>query len=159
METNFLPSRSANKEYLVKIDDLAFDFAKKVVLLRQRLMSSINKEYIISKQLIRSGTSIAANLAEASHPQSDADYVSKMCIALKEANESKLWIRLLRECEYLTDEEYESTNLDIIEMYRQLGDFENAKRLLSETTRRTFFISRIEEKVEERDDLVFLVTG
>ncbi len=107
METNFLPSRSTNKEYLVKIDDLAFDFAKKVVLLRQRLISSINKEYIISKQLIRSGTSIAANLAEASHPQSDADYVSKMCIALKEANESKLWIRLLRECEYLTDEEYE----------------------------------------------------
>lgn len=57
------------------------------------------------------------------------------------------------------DEEYEATNLDIIEMYRQLGDFENARRLLDVTTRRTYFISRIEEKVEEKDDLVFLVTG
>jgi len=57
------------------------------------------------------------------------------------------------------DEEYESVNLDIIEIYRQLGEFEKAKELLSQTTRRTHFISMIERKVEERDDLVFLVSG
>lgn len=57
------------------------------------------------------------------------------------------------------DEEYESTNLDIIEMYRQLGDFDNARKLLDETSRRTYFISAIEQKVEERDSRVFLVTG
>ena len=57
------------------------------------------------------------------------------------------------------DEEYEATNLDIIEMYRQLGDFDKAKELLEKTSRRTYFISRIEEKVKEKDDLVFLVTG
>lgn len=57
------------------------------------------------------------------------------------------------------DEEYESVNLDIIEIYRQLGDFENAKMLLEQTTRRTHFISSIERKVDERDDLVFLVSG
>ena len=68
-------------------------------------------------------------------------------------------VNLLKDRYTPDDEEYESTNLDIIEMYRQLGDFENAERLLNETSRRTYFISRIEEKVEERDDLVFLVTG
>ena len=57
------------------------------------------------------------------------------------------------------DEEYESVNLDIIEIYRQLGEFENAKALLEQTTRRTHFISTIERKVDEQDDLVFLVSG
>lgn len=57
------------------------------------------------------------------------------------------------------DEEYEATNLDIIEMYRQLGDFDKARQLLNVTTRRTYFISKIEEKVNDKDDLVFLVTG
>ena len=57
------------------------------------------------------------------------------------------------------DEEYESVNLEIIEIYRQLGDFENAQRLLDLNTRRTHFISTIEKKVEERDDLVFVVSG
>lgn len=57
------------------------------------------------------------------------------------------------------DEEYESVNLDIIEIYRQLGEFENAKALLEQTTRRTHFISKIEEKVDRKDSLVFLVSG
>jgi tetratricopeptide (TPR) repeat protein len=57
------------------------------------------------------------------------------------------------------DEEYEAINLDIIEIYRQLGEFEEAKALLEQTTRRTHFISTIERKVDERDDLVFLVSG
>ena len=108
-ETNYNSPLITHNKYSVKIDDLTFDFAKKVILLRKQLTSSIdNKEYIISKQLIRSGTSIAANTAEANHPQSDADYLSKMNIALKEANESKLWIRLLKECDYLSDKEYKS---------------------------------------------------
>ena len=106
-KANSSPYINTDGKYLVNIDDLAFDFAKKIVLLRKQLMLSIDKEYIISKQLVRSGTSIAANIAEANHPQSDADYVSKMNIALKEANESKLWIRLLKECNYITDNEYE----------------------------------------------------
>lgn len=108
-EKNLSSSLYTDNRYMVNIDDLSFDFAKKVVISMKQLMSSVeNKEYIISKQLIRSGTSIAANIAEANFPQSDADYVNKMSIALKEANESRLWIRLLRECEYLSNEEYES---------------------------------------------------
>ena len=70
--------------------------------------ATINKEYIISKQIVRSGTSIAANVAEAMFPQSDADYLSKMNIALKEANETKLWIRLLKECNYISEEKYQT---------------------------------------------------
>ena len=68
-------------------------------------------------------------------------------------------VNLLKDRFTPDDEEYEATNLDIIEMYRQLGDFDSAKNLLKETTRRTYFISAIEKKVEEKDDLVFLVTG
>lgn len=68
-------------------------------------------------------------------------------------------VELLKDRYTPDDEEYESTNLDIIEMYRQLGDFENAENLLKKTTRRTYFISAIEEKVKGKDDLVFLVTG
>ena len=108
-EKNLSSSLYTDNRYMVNIDDLSFDFAKKVVISMKHLMSSVeNKEYIISKQLIRSGTSIAANIAEAIFPQSGADYVNNMRLALKEANESRLWIRLLRECEYLSNEEYES---------------------------------------------------
>lgn len=56
--------------------------------------------------MLKSRTSIAANVAEAMHPQSDADYLSKMSIALKEANETKLWIRLLKECEHISEDNY-----------------------------------------------------
>jgi hypothetical protein len=68
-------------------------------------------------------------------------------------------VELLKDRYTPDDEEYEATNLDIIEMYRQLGDFNSANALLDKTTRRTYFISTIEKKVDENDDLVFLVTG
>lgn len=99
--------------YEVRIEDLTFDFAKKIVFLRKDLVSSpTEKELIISKQILRSGTSIAANVAEAEHPQSDADYLSKINIALKEANETKFWLRLLKECNYIMDSEYETLIYD-----------------------------------------------
>ena len=106
MKTNsILSCDKSNISYNIKIEDLTFNFAKKIVLLRKKLVSSDNKEFIISKQLLRSGTSIGANIAEAEHPQSNADYLNKVSIALKEANETKFWIRLLKECGYITSEE------------------------------------------------------
>ena len=106
MKTNSISSwDKSNISYNVKIEDLTFNFAKKIVLLRKKLVSSDNKEFIISKQILRSGTSIGANIAEAEHPQSNADYLNKVSIALKEANETKFWIRLLKECGYITSEE------------------------------------------------------
>lgn len=71
----------------------------------------------------------------------------------------KALIKLLENRYTEDDEEYESTNLDIIEMYRQIGDFRSAERLINRTSRRTYFISKIEKKLDETDDLVFLVTG
>ncbi|MBO7286840.1 MAG: four helix bundle protein [Bacteroidales bacterium] len=108
-KTNSTTSGNVANKYEIKIEDLTFNFAKQVVFLHKYLTSStIDKEYIISKQIVRSGTSIAANVAEAMFPQSDADYLSKMNIALKEANETKLWLRLLKECNYISEEKYQT---------------------------------------------------
>ena len=70
----------------------------------------------MSKQILRSGTSIGANAKEAVNAQSKAGFINKMNIALKEANESFYWLRLLHETEYLTDKEFESIEADIKEI-------------------------------------------
>ena len=67
----------------------------------------------MSKQLYRSGTSIGANIAESLYAQSDADYINKLKVALKEASESKYWIELLYESELVTQQEYDSLSNDI----------------------------------------------
>ena len=86
-------------------------FALRIVKLYQILLD--RKEFVISKQLYRSGTSIGANLAESLFAQSDADYISKLKIALKEASETKYWIELLYESDYLEEKEYISLNNDV----------------------------------------------
>lgn len=79
---------------------LSFAFAVRVVNLYRYLCEQKN-EYVLSKQLLRSGTSIGANVNEAQEAQSKKDFVSKMSIALKEARETKYWIQLLSETDYL----------------------------------------------------------
>ena len=86
------------------IIDRTLEFSIRIINLYKYLCKEQN-EFILSKQLLRSGTSIGANIAEAEHPQSNADYLNKVSIALKEANETKFWIRLLKECGYITSEE------------------------------------------------------
>ena len=81
-----------------------FAFAVRIVKLYQ-FLSSHHKEYIISKQLLRCGTSIGANVNEAIAAQSKADFVSKMSISAKEARETKYWIKLLMETKYLDSQE------------------------------------------------------
>ncbi len=87
--------------------DKSFAFAIRIVNL-YKYLSSTKKEYILSKQLLRAGTSIGANVTEAQKGQSKADFAAKMCIALKEANEADYWLRLLYRTEYLSKAEYES---------------------------------------------------
>ena len=70
----------------------------------------------MSKQLLRSGTSIGANVAEAQKAQTKADFNAKMNVAMKEANETNYWLRLLHRTEYLTDREFESIDRDIKEI-------------------------------------------
>ncbi|MGB5966219.1 MAG: four helix bundle protein [Sulfurimonadaceae bacterium] len=82
-----------------KIDERTFDFALQIIELYKFL--NTKNEYILSKQLLRSGTSIGANVEEAQAAQSRKDFISKMSIASKEARESKYWIRLLEKSNYL----------------------------------------------------------
>ncbi len=97
------------------IEGKSFDFAIRIVKL-YRYLCEEKKEYVLSKQLLRSGTSIGANVTEAQRGQSKPDFYSKMAIALKEANETHYWIRLLHASEYLNDKEYSSLNSDINEI-------------------------------------------
>lgn len=70
------------------------------------------KEFVQSKQIYRSGTSIGANVRESKHAQSDADFLSKMSIAYKEADESDYWMNLLHDNGYLDDAQFRSLSLD-----------------------------------------------
>ncbi len=80
-------------------------FSAKIIKL-QEYLNKQKKETIISKQIIRSATSIGANINEANYGSSKADFIAKMHIALKECAETEYWIRLLKEAEYITDEKF-----------------------------------------------------
>ena len=97
----------------------SFKFAVRVVKLYKYLCND-KKEYILSKQLLRSGTSIGANINEAQDAQSKADFISKLSISLKEARESKYWIKLLKETDYLSDKEADNILEDLIEVIKLL---------------------------------------
>lgn len=84
------------------IMDKAFNFALLVIDL-YRFLTETKKEYVMSKQLLKSGTSIGANVEEAQAAQSKKDFISKMSIASKESRESYYWLRLLKEAEFLND--------------------------------------------------------
>jgi len=86
---------------------LSKTFALRIVKVYNYLTTS-KGEYVMSKQLYRSGTSVDANIAESLYAQSDADYVSKLKIALKEASETKYWLELLYESEYIAKSEFDS---------------------------------------------------
>ena len=99
--------------------DKSIAFAARIVKLNQHLTKN-KKETVISKQIIRSGTSIGANINEANYGQSKADFVSKMHIALKETAETEYWLRLLILSEYISEKEGESLLTDCLEIKRIL---------------------------------------
>ena len=101
------------------IDEKSFRFAVRVVKLAQHLQKT-KGEYVLSKQLLRSGTSIGANLAEARQAQSRADFLSKNAIALKEAAETSYWLRLLHATAYLSARGYASMQADCTELEKIL---------------------------------------
>ena len=101
------------------IRDKSYAFSVRIVNLYQYLTKE-KKEYVISKQLYRCGTSIGANVSEAQRAQSTADFVSKMKIALKEANETQYWLRLLYETNYLSEQEFRSLHKDLLEILKIL---------------------------------------
>jgi len=97
----------------------SYDFAVRVVHLYAYLRD-VKHEYTLSKQLLRSGTSVGANLREAKRGQSRADFAAKLSIALKEADESLFWIELLKEAGLLTNDEFNSMYSDCEELVKML---------------------------------------
>ena len=101
------------------VADKSFEFAVRIVNLSKYLRYR-KKEFVLSKQLLRSGTSIGANVSEGRRAQSKADFLAKMNIALKEANETHYWLRLLYRTDYLTKSEFQSIESDVDELLRIL---------------------------------------
>ena len=99
--------------------DKSLKFASRIVKLHRYLIKE-KKESVISKQIIRSGTSIGANANEAAYGVSQADFIAKMQIALKETAETEYWLRLLILSEYIDKEQGESMLLDCLEIKRIL---------------------------------------
>ncbi|MBF4518817.1 four helix bundle protein [Flavobacterium sp. ANB] len=95
------------------VKNRSFDFAIRIVKLYQYLCNE-KKEFILSKQLLRSGTSIGAMVREAEHAESKNDFVHKFAIAQKEANESVYWLELLKATDYLNNKEFENIHKDAI---------------------------------------------
>ena len=97
----------------------SLDFGVRIVRCAQFLQNE-KCEYILSKQILRSGTSIGANIHEGLYAQSKADFVSKLTISLKEASETSYWLILLNKTDYLTQEMYESLKMDVDELIRMI---------------------------------------
>jgi four helix bundle protein len=93
----------------------AYAFALRIVKL-YKYLTNHKKEFILSKQILRSGTSIGANVAEANGAISNADFSAKISIAYKEALETKYWLKLLFEAEYIAKKEFESLHSDCDEL-------------------------------------------
>ena len=98
----------------------SYDFALRIVKLSQFLVRD-KKEFVLSKQILKSGTSIGANIEEAIGGQSDKDFKSKMTIAYKEARETKYWLRLLRDSGYSDKTEVQSLLMECEEILKILG--------------------------------------
>ena len=103
------------KENVIK--NKSFNFAVRVVKLYKYLCHN-KKEFVMSKQLLRSGTSVGAMVREAEHAESKSDFKHKMAIAQKEINESIYWLELLKETEYLNQDEFDSLNSDAVEIIK-----------------------------------------
>ena len=101
------------------LKDKSFDFALRIVKM-YKYLTNVKKEYIMSNQLLRSGTAIGALVREAEHSESKADFIHKLSISLKEANETEYWIDLLHQSGYIEDENYKSIIEDTREMLRLL---------------------------------------
>ena len=99
--------------------DKSYLFALRVIKLNKHLVNQHN-EYILSKQLLRSGTSVGALIREAQFAQSLKDFINKLSVALKEANETEYWILLLRDSEYITRKMHDNIQPDISELIKLL---------------------------------------
>jgi four helix bundle protein len=101
------------------VKEKSFEFAIRMVNLYKNI-HSVKKEFVLSKQLLRSGTAIGALVREAEQAESKPDFIHKMAIALKEANETEYWILLLYKTDYLAKDAFEPISKDVDELIRLL---------------------------------------
>ena len=112
----------------------SYAFALRVVNLYKHLCAQ-EREYVLSKQVLRSGTSIGANITEGNRAQSRMDFVHKLSVALKEADETEYWLSLLRDSQYITVEQANSLLADCSELQKILtSSLKTAKSNLSVDT-------------------------
>ena len=105
------------KENVIK--DKSYAFALRVIK-AYKFISEGKREFVLSKQLLRSGTAIGALVREGEQAQSKADFINKMNIALKEANETEYWLMLLKDSDYMDEKSFESIRQDCAEVIKLL---------------------------------------
>jgi four helix bundle protein len=108
---------AAPRENILKGKSYAFALR---IIKAYKYLAAENKEYVLSKQLLRSGTSIGANIAEANQAQSRPDFINKLSIALKETVETEYWLCLLRDASFMTPQQAESLIADCLELKKIL---------------------------------------
>ena len=111
----------AKKENVIR--EKGFQFAVRIVRLYQYLTNAENshREFVMAKQVLRSGTSVGANIRESRRAQTTRDFLTKLYIALKEADETGYWLELLKETGYISEEQYDSINKDCEEILKLLS--------------------------------------
>ena len=100
--------------------DKSYAFALRIIKLYKYLIAE-KKEYVLAKQILRSGTSIGALVKEAEHAQSKADFLHKMNVALKEANETEYWLMLLKDSKYIEEKSFNSIHGENVEIIKLLA--------------------------------------
>ena len=111
--------KEERKQNVGKLSEKSYNFAVRIVN-AYKYLTQEQKEFILSKQLLRSGTSIAANCREATYAQSHGDFINKLSISLKEANETAYWIELLHDTDYITPNAYNSIHSECVELIKLL---------------------------------------
>jgi four helix bundle protein len=109
------------------VKEKSFSFAIDIIHF-YKIISHERKEYVLSKQLLRSGTSIGANVREAEHAESKADFIHKLSIALKEANETEYWLDLLFETKYINIDEFQNIKPKVVEILKLLISIINSSK-------------------------------
>ena len=112
------------------LTEKTYHFALRVVRAYRYLKEEQN-EYVLSKQVLRSGTSVGANCKEASYAQSTLDFINKLSIALKEASETEYWLDLLHDSQYIDDKSYESLQQECVEIIKLLTSINNNLSILT----------------------------
>lgn len=116
-------------------NDEIYAFALRIIKLYKYLIAE-QKEYVLSKQVLRSGTAIGSLVKEAEHAQSKGDFINKMNVALKEANETDYWLMLLKDSEYIDEKNFQSIHQESIELVKLLASIvkttkENSNKIKS----------------------------